>query len=206
MKHIRPAFALLIFFVLITGFAFPIAITAVSQAALPSQANGSLVSVNGKVVGSSLIGQNFADPKYLHPRPSAAGAGYDANNSSGTNLGPTNPKLLEGADGFDGVKQLAEKYRAENGLDTPVTIPADAVTRSASGLDPHISPANAKLQANRIAKERSISAEKVIEVIQRNTERPLLGVFGEDRVNVLGVNLDLDAISKPQVSQPQAKN
>lgn len=201
MKHIRPALALLIFFVLITGFAFPMAITAVSQAALPSQANGSLVSVNGKVVGSSLIGQNFADPKYLHPRPSAAGAGYDANNSSGTNLGPTNPKLLEGVEGFDGVKQLAEKYRTENGLDVSATIPADSVTRSASGLDPHVSPANAKFQANRIAKQRKLSSEKVLQVIQKNTERPLLGVFGEDRVNVLGVNLDLDAISQPQVSQ-----
>ena len=177
------------------------AITAVSQAALPSQANGSLVSVNGKVVGSSLIGQNFADPKYLHSRPSAAGAGYDANNSSGTNLGPTNPKLLEGVEGFDGIKQLAANYRTENGLDGSVAIPADAVTRSASGLDPHVSPANARLQAKRIAKQRSISAEKVLQVIQKNTERPLLGVFGEDRVNVLGVNLDLDAISQQEVSQ-----
>lgn len=201
MKHVRPALALLIFFVLITGFAFPMAITAVSQAALPSQANGSLVSVNGKVVGSSLIGQNFADAKYLHPRPSAAGPGYDANNSSGTNLGPTNPKLLEGADGFEGVKQLAGKYRMENGLDQSVTVPADAVTRSASGLDPHISPANAKLQANRIAKQRSLSMEKVLGVIQTNTERPLFGVFGEERVNVLRVNLDLDSIDKTKVSQ-----
>ncbi len=201
MKHIRPALVLLVFFVLVTGFAFPAGITAIAQAALPSQANGSIVTVEGKVVGSSLIGQNFAEAKYLHPRPSAAGAGYDANNSSGTNLGPTNPRLLEGADGFDGVKQLAEIYRAENGLDVSVTIPADAVTRSASGLDPHVSPENAKLQANRIAEARGLTVEKVREIIERNTERPALGLFGEPRVNVLRVNLDLGAISRPEVSQ-----
>lgn len=192
MKTLRPALVLTLFFVLVTGVLFPLLITAVSQTAMPGRANGSLLSVDGKVVGSSLIGQSFSEDKYFHPRPSNAGAGYDANNSSGTNLGPTNPKLLEGAEGFDGVKQLAERYRQVNGLGADVVIPADAVTRSASGLDPHISPRNAELQAGRVAKVRGLSLEQVKRTIVENTEPAFLGVFGEAGVNVLKLNVALD--------------
>ncbi len=191
MKLIRPAIALTLVFVVLTGLLFPAAIWGVSQAAFPHQANGSMVVKDGKVVGSELIGQTFAGPTFFHPRPSAAGSGYDASNSSGTNLGPTNPKLLEGADGFDGVKQLAMAYRRDNGLAEDVMIPADAVTRSASGLDPHISPRNAGLQAVRVAKTRGVSLDSIKKLVSECTEPPLLGVFGESRVHVLRLNLKL---------------
>lgn len=191
MKLIRPAIALTLVFVILTGLLFPAAIWGVSQAAFPHQANGSMVVKDGKVVGSELIGQTFAGPTYFHSRPSAAGAGYDAANSSGSNLGPTNPKLLEGADGFDGVKQLAMAYRRDNGVAKDVMIPADAVTRSASGLDPHISPRNAELQAVRVAKTRGVSLDRIQKLVSECTEPPLLGVFGESRVNVLRLNLKL---------------
>ncbi len=193
MKLIRPAIALTLVFVVLTGLLFPAAIWGVSQAAFPHQANGSMVVKDGKVVGSELIGQTFAGPTFFHPRPSAAGSGYDASNSSGTNLGPTNPKLLEGADGFDGVKQLAMAYRRDNGLAEDVKIPADAVTRSASGLDPHISPRNARLQAIRVAKARGVSLDSIQKLVSECTEVPLLGVFGESRVHVLRLNLKLSA-------------
>lgn len=192
MKILRPAIVLTLFFIVLTGLIFPFAITGIAQAAFPHQANGSMVTVNGKVVGSSLIGQGFSSPKYFHPRPSAAGSGYDANNSSGTNLGPTNPKLLEGAEGFDGVKQIAAAYRTENGLAADAVVPVDAVTRSASGLDPHISPANAALQAARVARERGITEEAVKDLIAKHTEGPWLGIYGDPRVNVLQLNLALD--------------
>lgn len=193
MKYLRPALVLTLFFVLFTGLVFPLVITGVAQAAMPHQANGSMVKVNGQVVGSDLIGQNFTAPKYFHPRPSAAGNGYDANNSGGTNLGPTNPKLLEGADGFDGIKQLAVAYRAENGLATNMVLPADAVTRSASGLDPHISPENARLQVDRVARARGLDPQLVSALVAKHTETPFLGIFGDSRVNVLAVNRDLDS-------------
>lgn len=193
MKLIRPAIALTLVFVVLTGLLFPAAIWGVSQAAFPHQANGSMVVKDGKVVGSELIGQTFAGPTFFHPRPSAAGSGYDASNSSGTNLGPTNPKLLQGADGFDGVKQLAMAYRRDNGLAEDVKIPADAVTRSASGLDPHISPRNAGLQAIRVAKARGVSLDSIQKLVSECTEVPLLGVFGESRVHVLRLNLKLSA-------------
>ena len=194
MKQLRAAIVLTLFFILVTGLAFPYFVTFVSQKALPLQANGSMIEANGKGVGRSLFGRGFASPKYLHPRPSAAGNGYDANNSSGTNLGPTNPKLLEGDKHCDGVKTLAEKYRKENSLSESDTIPVDAVTRSGSGLDPHISPRNAELQAGRIAKERGMSKESVLAIIHDNTETPFVGIFGDARVNVLKVNLALDGI------------
>ncbi|HLO99059.1 MAG TPA: K(+)-transporting ATPase subunit C [Fimbriimonas sp.] len=192
MKTFRSAVVLTLFFVVVTGILFPLTITAIAQSTMPVKANGSLVTRDGKVVGSHLIGQNFAGAKYFHPRPSNAGAGYDANNSSGTNLGPTNPKLLEGAEGFDGVKQLAEKYRIVNGLEADVEVPADAVTRSASGLDPHISVRNAELQADRVAKARGVSIELVKQAIRECTEPAFVGVFGDTGVNVLLLNLALD--------------
>ncbi len=187
MKNLRPALVLTLFFVLFTGLAYPLLITGVAQGLWPHQANGSLVKANGRIVGSSLIGQAFSEPKYFHPRPSANN--YDGNNSGGTNLGPTNPKLLEGAEGFDGVKQLAAQYRELNGVSADVVLPVDAVTRSASGLDPHISVANAMLQAPRVASQNQLGLEAVKLMIQESTEDRFLGIFGEPRVNVLRLNL-----------------
>lgn len=202
MKHLRPAITLTLFYIVATGLAFPALVTGIGQTVFPSQANGSLVKgPQGAVVGSALLGQAFARPEYLHPRPSAAGNGYDPTFSCGTNLGPTSAKLIDGVPsdpkqnpdpGFDGVKQLADAYRKENGLAVGDLIPVDAVTRSASGLDPHVSPRNAELQAPRIAKARGIAVDSVLEVIRRNTDQPWLGIFGDAAVNVLKVNLDLD--------------
>jgi K+-transporting ATPase ATPase C chain len=145
-----------------------------------------LVSVKGQVIGSSLLGQQFAGPGYFHPRPSAAGDGYDAANSSGSNLGPTSQKLITA------VKERVDAYRAENNLAPGVLIPVDAVTASASGLDPHISVKNALLQASRVAKARGLGEEAVRRSIARHTEGRDLGILGEPRVNVLMLNLDLD--------------
>lgn len=200
MSLLRPALALNLVFVVVCGLAFPAAITGIAQTVFPHQANGSLVVQNGKVVGSDLIGQNFSKPGYFHPRPSAAGNGYDAANSSGTNLGPTSDKLIHGvhdpknpSGDFDGVQDLAKKYRAENGLAADAIVPADAVERSASGLDPHISPRNAELQAPRVAKARGLSEEKVKALIVDNTDKPFAGLFGDPGVNVLRLNRALDA-------------
>ncbi len=203
LKLIRPAISLLLVFTIGTGLLFPFAITGISQVLFPKQAKGSLIVKGGKVVGSSLIGQSFTKPEYFHSRPSAAGNGYDGANSSGTNLGPTSDKLMNGIhkklpDGkgdpgnFDGIADLAKAYRDENGLAADAQIPPDAVTRSASGLDPHISPANAELQVARVAKARGISTEKVQSLMNANTDRRTLGVIGEDGVNVLKLNLALD--------------
>lgn len=190
MKLLRPALALTLFFTLITGVAFPILITAIAQVAFPYQANGSMVTRNGNVVGSALIGQAFKSEALFHPRPSSGG--YDANSSGGTNLGPTNPKLLEGAEGFDGIKQLAAEYRRVNQLAPDMMIPVDAVTRSASGLDPHISVENARLQANRVARARRLSLADVEALIQRSAETPLLGLAEKPYVNVLLLNQQLE--------------
>ncbi|MBS1718810.1 MAG: potassium-transporting ATPase subunit KdpC [Armatimonadetes bacterium] len=188
MKIIRPAIVLTLFFVLVTGFAFPYLITGIAQTAFRHQANGSMVTVGGKVVGSELIGQSFESSKFFHPRPSAAGSGYDANNSSGTNLGPTNPKLLEGEKDFDGIKQLAAKYRELNGVGADVVLPVDAVTRSSSGLDPHITVDNARLQAARVAKENGVSRAEIDRLIRELTETPLFGLGEKPYVNVLRLN------------------
>ena len=202
LKQLRPALVSVLAFTLLFGLVFPALITAVAQVAMPTQANGSLIQKDGKTIGSRLIGQNFAAPKYFHPRPSASGDGYDAATSSGTNLGPTSDKLINGIaddakteddESFDGVKQLSAAYRAENNLPANATIPADAVTRSASGLDPQISPANAALQAPRVAKARGLDESKVRELIAANTQARGLGVLGEAGVNVLQLNLALDA-------------
>lgn len=192
MKTLRAALALTVFFLLATGLFFPALVTGIAKAAFPKQASGSLVFRDGQAVGSSLIGQRFKTDRYFHPRPSAAGAGYDANNSSGTNLGPNHPKLLKGAEGFDGVEQLAHKYRQTNGIDTETEIPADAVTRSASGLDPHISVRNAELQCRRVAAARNVPEETLRTMVKKSIEPGFLGVFGEPRVNVLLLNLQLD--------------
>ena len=205
MKHIRPAIALTLFFVVLTGLLFPGLVWAVGRVVFPEQAGGSLIrDAHGNVIGSALIGQNFTSPKYFHPRPSAAGAGYDAANSSGTNLGPTSDKLINGVkddpatkdldETFLGYRDLAKMYREENGLAADAEIPADAATRSGSGLDPEISPANAELQAARVARERGVSVELVRRVIADNTSGRWAGFSGEPRVNVLRANLALDQV------------
>jgi K+-transporting ATPase ATPase C chain len=205
MKHLRPALVLTVFFVLLTGLAFPGVIWAVGQTVFPYQAGGSLIrDSHGNVLGSALIGQNFTLPKYVHPRPSAAGAGYDAANSSGTNLGPTSDKLVNGVkddpatkdvdESFVGFRDLAQAYREENGLAPDALVPADAATRSGSGLDPDISLGNAELQVARVAKARNLSTDQVRQVLAQHTSGRFLGIFGEPRVNVLLANLALDAL------------
>jgi len=165
---------------------YPLIIWVFAQGLFPTQANGSLLVRDGKVVGSHFIGQGFTDPKYFHPRPSAAGRGYDGAGSGGSNLGPTSKKLV------DQVGQRVIEYRTENNLAPDATVPADAVTASSSGLDPHISVKNAQLQARRVAKARSMSVEVVLRKIEDHTEGRAFGILGEPCVNVLMLNLDLD--------------
>jgi len=170
------------------GIVYPLVMTGLSQVLFPNQANGSLLrDSSGNVVGSALLGQNFSSPQYFHPRPSAAGTdGYDATSSGGSNLGPTNQKLL------DAAQDRATAYRTENGLAADALVPIDAVTASASGLDPDISPANALLQASRVAKSRNLSEDQVRSLVNQYTEGRTLWVLGEPRVNVLKLNLALD--------------
>lgn len=185
MRHIALAFRMMLVMTVFTGLIYPGMVTAVCQVFFPRQANGSLLRVNGRAVGSVLIGQNFTMPEYFHPRPSAAGNGYDPTASGGSNFGPTNQKLI------DRVKASIVQFRKENpGYKGP--IPADIVTASASGLDPEISPASAYAQAPRIAEDRSVSRSEVTRLIQEYTERSQFGFLGEPRVNVLEINLALD--------------
>ena len=165
---------------------YPVAVWAVGRVLFSGEANGSLVKVDGKVAGSSLLAQGFTAPKYFHPRPSAAGQGYDAASSSGTNLGPTSKKLIED------VKKRVADYRTENGLPPDARVPADAVTSSASGLDPHISVRNALLQAARVSRARGIDEKEVLAKVEAHTEGRTFGLLGEPRVNVLTLNLSLD--------------
>jgi potassium-transporting ATPase KdpC subunit len=183
LSHLRASIVSIVFFVVLTGLLYPLAITGIGQIVFPNQANGSLIRTDGKIVGSRLIAQAFTGPGYLHPRGSSAGNGYDATNSSASNLGPMDPKLK------DRVAKDAAALRAEN-PDTP--IPADAVTQSGSGLDPDISPQNAAFQAPRIARARSLPLAVIQAVIARNTHGPALGFLGQPYVNVLAVNLALD--------------
>ncbi len=194
LRHrLRPAIALLLALTVITGVIYPAVVTAVAQVAFPSQANGSLIVVDGKTVGSSLIGQFFNEPQYFWGRPSAAGVtssnpnGYDATSSGGSNLGPTSKALI------DAVTQRVDALRTANG-DAPV--PVDLVTSSASGFDPHISPAAAEYQVARVAKARGMTEDQVRAAVARHTDQPLLGFIGEPAVNVLLVNLDLDGALK----------
>jgi K+-transporting ATPase ATPase C chain len=238
IKELGPGFRLTLIFTVVLGLLYPAVMTGVSELIFPKQANGSLVTVGGKVVGSSLIGQTFAKPEYFHPRPSAAGNGYDATASSGSNLGPTSAKLLHGTTkmddkknevvDFDGISLRVVHYCVDNDIPyessvpldqfkdshgdlddvklikafnddkTPLRftpkapIPQDAVTASASGLDPHISPSNAETQAGRVAKARGVSADQVKQLIPQFTDRADLGFLGEPRVNVLMLNIALD--------------
>jgi K+-transporting ATPase ATPase C chain len=168
---------------------YPLVVFGIGQVLFPHRANGSLiVDAHGVIRGSKWIGQNFVASKYFHPRPSAAGTGYDAANSGGSNFGPTSQKLN------DAIQQRIEAYRLQNGLKQPDAVPADAVTSSGSGLDPHISLRNAELQVTRVARARSMSAEKVRMLVQQHTAGRDLGVFGDPGVNVLTLNLALDAL------------
>jgi K+-transporting ATPase ATPase C chain len=175
-----------LFLTVVLGVLYPLAITGISQAIFPRQANGSLIRVGDKVIGSEIIGQNFTKGEYFQPRPSAAGEkGYDAASSSGSNLGPTNKKLI------DRVKASVDQFRKDN-PDYQGPIPADLVTTSGSGLDPHISPASAAAQVARVAKARGISADQLNQLAAQFTEGPDLGLLGEPRVNVLRLNIVLD--------------
>jgi K+-transporting ATPase ATPase C chain len=196
LKEIRPAILILVLLTLITGLAYPLAMTGVAGVLFPSQAQGSLIEIDGKVVGSALIGQEFKDEKYFHGRPSATTASdpvdatktvpapYNAANSGGSNLGPTSKALN------DRVKEDVDKLKAENGS---VAVPIDLVTTSASGLDPDISPEGALFQVPRVAKARNIPEDRVRTLVAENTQGRLAGLLGEPRVNVLALNLALDA-------------
>jgi K+-transporting ATPase ATPase C chain len=186
IAELRTSLVLTLLLIVMCCGIYPVVVWAIAQGIFPFKANGSLVRVSGRVVGSSLLAQGFAGLAYFHPRPSAAGQGYDAANSSGTNLGPTSKRLIED------VRIRVAAYRAGNGLPPDAMVPADAVTSSASGLDPHISPENAMLQAGRVAKARGLSREEVLRKIAAHTEGRGLMILGEPRVNVLMLNLDLD--------------
>jgi len=193
MKDLLTSALMILVMTLGLGILYPLAVWGVGQLVFPYQANGSLIEQDGRVVGSELIGQNFTSPGYFHGRPSAAGNGYDAGASSGSNLGPTSRKLI------DRVTADTETRVAEN-LNTPV--PADLVTTSGSGLDPHISPAAAKFQIPRVAKERGISESELRELVARYTEDRQLGVLGEPRINVLMLNLEMDKMRPPASTAP----
>jgi K+-transporting ATPase ATPase C chain len=186
MKQLLTGLRIAIALTVLTGLLYPGAVTGLCQLFLRHQANGSLIVKDGQIIGSSLIGQNFTRPEYFHPRPSASGnGGYDASSSAGSNLGPTSKKLV------DRIKTDIDKFRQEN-PDYHGPIPADLVTASGSGLDPHLSPASAQAQAARVAKARSAAVEQVNQLIRRFTEGPSLGLLGDPRVNVLQLNLALD--------------
>ena len=189
LRQLRPAILITIVFTVICGLAYPLLSTAIGQAAFHDKANGSLIKRNGVVVGSELIGQTFTAPQYFHSRPSAAGAGYDASASSGSNLGPTNPDLLSA------VKDRADAYRMENGLAPDAMVPVDAVTASASGLDPDISIANARLQVDRVASQRGLDVSVVEQLVKKYTAGRKLLVLGEPGVNVVELNIALDDVS-----------
>jgi potassium-transporting ATPase KdpC subunit len=237
-KEILPGLRIKLFMTVVLGVVYPLAMTGISQVLFPKQANGSLITAGGKVIGSEIIGQNFSKPEYFHPRPSAAGSGYDATASGGSNLGPTSAKLIHGTTkmddkknevvDYDGINLRIVHYCLENQIPYESSVPieqfkdakgdlddvklikafnddkapliftpkspiaADAVTASSSGLDPHISPANAQAQLTRVAKARGISADQTNQIVAKFTEGPDLGLLGEARVNVLKLNLAMD--------------
>jgi K+-transporting ATPase ATPase C chain len=184
--QVRPAVTLTLILCVLTGVVYPGVVTGLAQLLFPRQANGSLIAVGGNVIGSRLIGQAFARPGYFHPRPSAAGAGYDAMASGGTNEGPTSHALAES------IAARVDSVHRRDGVRGPV--PADMVTASGSGLDPHISPANAMLQVMRVARARGVRPETIRALVQHHVEARQLGIFGDPRVNVLELNLALDSL------------
>lgn len=188
-RQLLPAVRMLLALTLLCGLAYPLVVTGAAQVAFRHQAEGSLVEVDGEPVGSALLGQAFTRPEYFHPRPSAAGDGYDATASGASNLGPTHPDLLAA------VSDRVDAYRADNGLAADQPVPVDAVTASASGLDPHISVANARLQAARVAEARGLAIGDVLALVDDHTDGRVLGVLGEPGVIVLELNLALDEAS-----------
>jgi K+-transporting ATPase ATPase C chain len=186
-RQLVPALVLFLALTVLTGVAYPLAVTGFAQVAFPGRANGSIAHRDGTAVGSRQLGQTFTGANYFQPRPSAAGDGYDGAASSASNLGPTNPELL------DEVRERIAAYRTLNGLPAGVQVPVDAVTASGSGLDPDISPANARLQAPRVARARGIPLDTVLELVHEHTDGRSLGFLGEPGVNVLELNLALDA-------------
>jgi potassium-transporting ATPase KdpC subunit len=196
-KNLITALLMTLAMTLLLGIAYPLAVTALSQLLFKDKANGQIVYRDGEAVGSRLIGQPFISAKYFHPRPSAAGNGYDAANSGGTNLGPTNRKLIER------IETDAAALHSEN---PTRPVPIDLVTTSASGLDPEVSPAAAEFQISRIARERGIPETQLRALVQRHTSARDLGLFGEARVNVLELNLDLDSAPRPRIQSSVAKS
>lgn len=196
-KHLLPALRTTLILAIFTGLLFPALVYVIAHLFFVDQAEGSLLrNKDGIIIGSNLIGQNFGSPKYFHSRPSAAGSGYDAAASGGTNLGPTSKKLIQGDKSFVGIEQLAKMYKLENNLPSNIKIPIDSVTRSASGLDPNISIENAKLQALRVANARHMTLSTVLDVIEINKSSRQFGFLGEPCVNVLALNLSLDNRNK----------
>lgn len=193
-RELRASITLFLLFMFVTGLGYPMLTLYLGQALFPHQANGSLIEENGKIIGSTLIGQNFIGDKYFHPRPSTAGNGYDAGNSSGSNLGPTSADLLKAVSG-----RVADLKKAGS----PPSIPVDLVTASGSGLDPHISPAAARFQAARVAEARKLDITKIEDALAQYTEPRTLGFLGENRVNVLELNRALDRpVSSPMPVSP----
>jgi potassium-transporting ATPase KdpC subunit len=190
IRQLRPAILVVIVVSVIFGVLYPLVVTGIGQVAFGDQADGSLIEVDGRVVGSELLGQTFNSPEYFQSRPSAAGAGYDGSASSGSNLGPTNPDLLTS------IEERIATYREANGLSGDVAVPVDAVTASGSGLDPAISVANARLQAPRVAAERGIDVDEVLALIDDHTTDRTLLVLGEPAVRVVPLNLALDELSR----------
>jgi potassium-transporting ATPase KdpC subunit len=191
-EQIRPAILSVLVLTVLSGVAFPLLLFAIARPLFPRQAGGSLIRRGGAVIGAQLIGQEFQRPEYFQSRPSAAGSGYDGTASGGTNLGPNNPKLVNGSPDFAGVRQLASEYRRRNGLSPDQSIPIDAVTRSGSGLDPHISLANALLQIPRVARTRRLTEESVRRLVMDHIEGRQFGFMGSPRVSVLTLNMALD--------------
>ncbi len=201
LAEIRSSVLVTLVLAVVCGGVYPLAVFGLAQAFFPHRANGSLiVDARGHVQGSRLLGQQFTEEKYFHPRPSAAGNGYDATSSGGSNLGPTSQKLR------DSIAHNIAEYRTQNALAANAPVPADAVTASASGLDPHISPQNAELQAPRVARVRGLTLERVRTLIAQHTDERSLGILGEPGVNVLELNLALDSIEVQGSANPVPQN
>jgi K+-transporting ATPase ATPase C chain len=194
--QIRPAILSVLVLTVLSGVVFPLLLFAFARPLFPHQTSGSLIRRGEAVVGSELIGQDFERPEYFQPRPSAAGSGYDGTASGGTNLGPNNPRLVNGSSDFAGIRQLSQGYRERNGLASDAPIPIDAVTRSGSGLDPHISLANALLQVPRVARARVLNEEPLRRLVMDHLEGPQFGFLGSQRVSVLRLNVALDQMKE----------